>query len=671
MKIRPNNPLAGLALSLLLLVTCRTGEAQVTVDGTIDREVEVIRWVQTEPTACGDNAQRWMPSIGNPQSVTNGVEIRIPLTALGNPSNATPIRLGGVVVSPDYSQVSNQVIGSLLCDALPLGMARSVRFDLLGNTTDNKQHVTIPGGQNVSPPVVDGTLDPAYGTPLFLQAASAGAGDSIDGQTDYASGSEIDAVYAIRTLTELYVFIAGNVATDGSHLMLFFDGNPGAGQNRIRGDNGYYALNVMGDDGTGDGLRFDFEVTADYCLDFSGFDPDGVGGLPATFSVTYAEVLTEGGGRSFYCGSNVGGAVKGGALVGGQGNAPAIRATINNANVIGVVAQRCESVPDINQSIGSELDSVAVGIADGKLYIFVGGNLKTDGSVLNLFIDHGNSDGQNVLRADNPAGTNNMLGKLAGLRFDPEFSADDWVGIRTIRVGNSYELWADAAVLRSTGPRKNGGGYPLDYTAYAGGAKIGVTPLGFDGPRIDAQTGSVPALFTQFAPSSAGDSCLVDPLHPVGTPGLLSLALDNSNVEGVHAYPDQDTSGSPYVTTGVELMIDLAELGWSGSGPLRMAGFIADPTNTIMTNQIMGTLPESVATLGPIQSVDFSAMIGSQYVFSGCLADYDSNGFVNALDYDLFAEAFETGDFGADVNNDHFVNALDYDLFAEAFEGGC
>ncbi|MCC6229818.1 MAG: hypothetical protein IT432_11390 [Phycisphaerales bacterium] len=54
-----------------------------------------------------------------------------------------------------------------------------------------------------------------------------------------------------------------------------------------------------------------------------------------------------------------------------------------------------------------------------------------------------------------------------------------------------------------------------------------------------------------------------------------------------------------------------------------------------------------------------------------CTADFNADGFVNALDYDEFAGFFELADPGADINADGFVNALDYDVFASAFEAGC
>lgn len=671
MKTRMNNSVTGMGAALLAILACGSVLGQVVIDGSIDRGVEVTRWTQTVPTAAGDNNQASMPGIGNPQSVGKGIELKVPISALGSPGTSTPIRLAGLVLSADFTQASNQVIGSLMCNAPALGAPRAIRFDQLGNPTDGKQFVTIPAGKNVSPPVIDGTLDAAYGLPMFVQAANAEWGDSTDGQMDFAAGSEIDAVYVIRTITDVYVFVAGNLATDGSHLMLFFDSKPSAGQNSIRGDNGYYALNILGDDGTANGLRFDYELYADFALDFSGYDPDGAGPTPATFSVMYAEMPNLGGGRTYYCGSNVGGGVVGGNLSGGQGNAPAIKGTINNTNSIGINTGRCDSLPNVDMAIGSEIDSVAIGVDSGKLYVFVGGNLKTDGTVLNLFIDHGNSDGQNMLRADNPPGTGNMLGKMAGLKFDPEFSADDWIGIRTVKNGNDYELWADAAVLRSGGPRKNGGGYPLDYSAYTGGVKNGVASIWFDGPRIDAQTGTVPVIYTQFAPSLAGDSCFADPLNPIGTPGLVGLALDNSNVDGVGAFPNGNTSGAAYVNTGVEIVFDLAELGWNGHGPLRIAGFLADPTNTTMSNQVLGGVPSGTSTMGAIANVDFSKVPFQQYVYTGCLADFNSDGFVNGDDYDLFADAFEVGFLAADLNRDGFVNGDDYDLFAEAFDAGC
>ncbi|MCC6229007.1 MAG: hypothetical protein IT432_07255 [Phycisphaerales bacterium] len=54
-----------------------------------------------------------------------------------------------------------------------------------------------------------------------------------------------------------------------------------------------------------------------------------------------------------------------------------------------------------------------------------------------------------------------------------------------------------------------------------------------------------------------------------------------------------------------------------------------------------------------------------------CPADFNGDGFVNGLDYDEFASAFEAGDPDADFDQNGFVNGIDYDLFASHFEAGC
>lgn len=54
-----------------------------------------------------------------------------------------------------------------------------------------------------------------------------------------------------------------------------------------------------------------------------------------------------------------------------------------------------------------------------------------------------------------------------------------------------------------------------------------------------------------------------------------------------------------------------------------------------------------------------------------CFADFNRNGFVNAADYDEFAEAFDVGDPLADINEDGSVNGDDFDFFAICFDEGC
>jgi hypothetical protein len=54
-----------------------------------------------------------------------------------------------------------------------------------------------------------------------------------------------------------------------------------------------------------------------------------------------------------------------------------------------------------------------------------------------------------------------------------------------------------------------------------------------------------------------------------------------------------------------------------------------------------------------------------------CPADYDGDGFVTGLDYDLFVQAFEAGETTADFDEDGFITGQDFDLYVAAYEEGC
>ena len=65
------------------------------------------------------------------------------------------------------------------------------------------------------------------------------------------------------------------------------------------------------------------------------------------------------------------------------------------------------------------------------------------------------------------------------------------------------------------------------------------------------------------------------------------------------------------------------------------------------------------------QTGSFAAMV------TVCVADFDSNGFVNGDDFDAFVAAFELGDAMADIDSNTFVNGDDFDTYVVAFEAGC
>lgn len=176
---------------------------------------------------------------------------------------------------------------------------------------------------------VDGTLDAVYGPALAVQDTPTGFGDSTLGEPDSANGSELDAAYGIIRCGTLHLLLTGNIASNFTRLELFIDSQPG-GQNRLRGDNANVdgnALNRLGDDGSGNGLRFDATFDPDHWFGLSG------GGQPYRLNVYSAALLTSGGGAGGFLGASV--AAGDGNLVGGT-NPFRVRATIDNRNVLGV-----------------------------------------------------------------------------------------------------------------------------------------------------------------------------------------------------------------------------------------------------------------------------------------------------------------------------------------------
>ncbi len=56
---------------------------------------------------------------------------------------------------------------------------------------------------------------------------------------------------------------------------------------------------------------------------------------------------------------------------------------------------------------------------------------------------------------------------------------------------------------------------------------------------------------------------------------------------------------------------------------------------------------------------------------TGCIGDYNHDGFIDGKDSDEFNNAFEAGDPNADLNNDGFIDGADSDLFTNRFNLGC
>ena len=68
---------------------------------------------------------------------------------------------------------------------------------------------------------------------------------------------------------------------------------------------------------------------------------------------------------------------------------------------------------------------------------------------------------------------------------------------------------------------------------------------------------------------------------------------------------------------------------------------------------------------------DGNFLLNWNFVPDPCPADYDGDGFITGLDYDLFVQDFEAGNLDADFDGDGFLTGLDFDLYVQAYEAGC
>jgi len=221
---------------------------------------------------------------------------------------------------------------------------------------------------------------------------------------------------------------------------------------------------------------------------------------------------------------------------------------------------------------GSELDEAFGFVANGTLYLLLGGSYNrreaefiTYPNQLQLYIDVG-SGGQNTLSGGNPSvGDYVNLQQMTGLTFDTDFAPDYWLeaGRGTI------DFHAYYAELPATG---GGAGY------YLGGTNI------------------------------PGDGTLSGPgsFNPYG----ILAAIDLSNTGGVTG--GCAAASGAGVTTGIELAVPLAAIG-NPSGPIKICAMLVAPQPLQVSNQFLGPVPAGTCALGSPATVDLANVAGLQY----------------------------------------------------------
>jgi hypothetical protein len=674
--------------------------AQPVVDGVYDPGTEgsfysSVLWSQNQPTAFGDNEAGEFTGgdFGDPPGdVMTGVEICIPLTAIGgaleSSGGTSAFQLAGWVNSGDRTFMSNQLIhaGDLPIDTNNLGGAPD--FTALGGT----QHASMVA--NVGAIVVDGQLDANYGSAQFLQTNFTGFGDSTDGTEIGGGGSEIDAVYAATDGVNLYLFIAGNLEANGNGLDLYIDADASAGTGSTVLGSGSGAGGFIVDGQSG--LVFDAGFGADFVVSADAWNDDGDDGttpnVPRLHAGPIGGSIDDQGSLAGYGSSNAGALSNGYAL--GVDNS-------NTAGVIGTASQSSPMAPDADWGYGSELNNVRAYIdnsegAMGRLYVFVGANAEANFNKINFFIDCA-PGGQGTLRNDNIDISFNGLNRMADLVFDPPFTANYWLNVNMGVDGGTGNLqnYVDAAVIRTDGVLLD----PFflltaDYGSFFGGFVTDGTGapvmdpvqlMDFSGPQFDEQDGFLANLYSNYAPAASVDvglDILMGNLPSGSLPpaGLLEVNIDNSNVGGVTAVdaPVPSVADAPNVNTGIEFSVDLAELGWDGEQDILLAGWVASGGFDFLSNQVIGGLPAS-DNLGEVSLVDFSAIDGTQYVNlsavpGGCndadLAEpYDVLDFSDVLAFlTAFGGMDPAADLAAPFGTFDFSDVI---AFLGAFGTGC
>ncbi len=209
---------------------------------------------------------------------------------------------------------------------------------------------------------LDGTLDASYGPAIAIQDTPTQFGDSNLGQNTFANGSELNGAYGVIDGGMLRLMLTGNLESNFNKLEVFIDSSAG-GQNQLRGDNAnidFNGLNRMGNDGSGNGMRFDSGFSPDHYLTATG----GFDGTGYQLFANYAELLSGGGGA----GSFIGGSGTGNTVLSGSNG---INIAINNSNTAGVTGGSAAGAGLVTTGIEIEIPLALLGGNDSSILVSV------------------------------------------------------------------------------------------------------------------------------------------------------------------------------------------------------------------------------------------------------------------------------------------------------------
>jgi PEP-CTERM motif len=227
-------------------------------------------------------------------------------------------------------------------------------------------------------------------------------------------------------------------------------------------------------------------------------------------------------------------------------------------------------------SFGDNLSELNAGygyVAGGKLYLAITGQVESNFNKMEIWIDAG-PGGQSVFASAGNDGASNM----DGLIFDTAFTPETHIIVR-----NGF----DGGLAQNK--------FDLDFANL--GAGTVTTQESIFGNSLTGADGIV----------SAGPATIND----------IIVGYDNSNILGVggggNAGVPADQAAAAAVQTGLELVIDLADLGYVAGSPIRVSAVVNSGDHGFASNQILGGLPIPSGHLTGLSGVDLSAIAGDQF----------------------------------------------------------
>jgi len=232
---------------------------------------------------------------------------------------------------------------------------------------------------------------------------------------------------------------------------------------------------------------------------------------------------------------------------------PALAQPVVNGTIAGDAYGPASSVQAVQTQFGdnlSELDAAYCTVEGGRFYLALTGNLEDNFNKVEIFIDS-RAGGENVL-SGSPG--NDGSGAMAGMTFDAGFAPDFHIIVRHgLGTGSTFDL--DFAELGTT-----------NYTFYGdvfGGTQEG---SGATGTGLNAQP--------------------------------IKVGFDNSNAAGVAGgTAAANQAAALAVQTGLELSIDLTDLGYGG-GDIAVCAFVNNADHNFASNQFLGPLQPPQGNLG-------------------------------------------------------------------------